>query len=169
MAKVYKLLQGKMHRWNPETKQNERFVKGDQFVPTASELAGNRAHLVYVGDIPDDGRKITVDANTLADHVLTDTSSITVALEPQISAIIPENIQKAAVLIPEDIAQVRVKEALGYIDTVVSTDELDRIFEQELAGKPKARRSVLEAIEERRLEITPKSVQTIVQEGTLIE
>lgn len=136
MAKIYKLLQGKMFR-----RDGTKFIKGDNVIPTESEYAANKRNLLYVGEAPD----------------------------AQIPANIPANTSSAAVavLIPSDVRQIRAKEALEYIDTIISVEELDRLFTQECDNKPKARRGVLEALEARRLAIQPKpvSAQDAVQSG----
>ena len=137
MAKIYKLLQGKMFR-----RDGTKFVKGDSVIPTESEYSANKHNLLYVGEVLDDS-KIAAGAADTAD----------------VSANIPANTSSAvavAVLIPEDIRRIRVKEALEYINTVISADELERMFLQECDNKPKARLGVLEALESRRLAIAPK-------------
>ncbi|MBI4137556.1 hypothetical protein HY469_05845 [Candidatus Roizmanbacteria bacterium] len=127
MAKVYRLLHGKMFR-----KDGTKFVRDDEFVPTESEYSANKDRLKLVNEIAG-----TPNTPTVPDPV-------------------HENTQVKVIRHVDDVRKARLRDALDYIASVVSLQELDKLFMQEIENKPKARRGILEAIEERRLEISPK-------------
>ena len=126
MAKVYRLISGKISRSNAEG-VNETHKAPYDFVPTKGEYEANKFRLRLVGE---------------------DTTDTVKVVEPLLEST------------ERDIRKMDVRAALAYIQTVVSTAQLDSVLLEESTNKPKVRRMVIEAIETRRAELAPDTKST---------
>lgn len=127
MPEVWRLLSGKMSRPNKDGVMELHRAPYD-FEPTPGELAANKFRMVKLND----GAASTSTATST------------------------ENVP-SFLLKYDDIRTIELKEAVTYIGTVVSEETLDKLLKQEIDNKPKVRRKIIEAIEQRRLALKAPS------------
>lgn len=137
MAKIYRLLSGKISRPNASGVQETHRAPYD-FIPLESELTANKWRMRFIREVP--------DPEPLAAPIVVE--------QP---AIIPANTPKVIFLPDNNIQNVSVRVAVDYVNSTQTEDELDRIMLQELDNQPKTRRLVMKAIEYRRTEIAAKT------------
>lgn len=145
MQKVYRLKSGKVSRKNEEG-VNETHKSPYDFVPTESEYQLNKFRLQYLGEIPD-----TADRNSTA----VATALAELPAEPA----------------PVEICRMDVKTATAHIATALSEEELDGLLLQEADNKPKVRKTIILAIEQRRKELTnhPDAAQGQIRLSEILE
>lgn len=171
MSEMWRLLSGKLHR--PDSSgQMIAYRAPFDFEPTAAELQANKFRMRKVADIVKSiTTAIPAVGRSMQEAVVPDNRNLTVALvNGDVALVAPEgktataatasshvtNVSMPSITVDIaettqlDITAVGVKEAIEYIDKVISDEELDRIFLQEADNKPKARSTVTKAIEVRR-------------------
>jgi hypothetical protein len=148
---LYELTSGKINRKN-SLGQMELHAAPFQFVPTASELQSNAGRLKLIGTIPD-----TAEASKAA-----------VINETQV-AVVPDVVP--AIITSQDLRQVKdIQTAILIVSAAQNEDILDAFLFQESEYRPRARKSVLSAIETRRAQLTvDKSISISEGAGTTAE
>lgn len=138
---LYQVLEGNIKRKNINGLR-ERYTKGYKFVPTPGELN-------FIKTIPSRAVKIgTVAAD--APEVKLMKLNLNTADYPE-----GRTVQAKAV---SDIREIKAtQDAVLYVATVATEDELDNFLIQESDNKPRVRKAVLNAIEKRREELAKKN------------
>ena len=137
---VWRLLSGKISRPNPNSKgKMELHPSPYDFIPTAGELLANKWRMRLIREIPDAQK--SAPAPNVVDK---EPAQKSVAQEPTVEVGDPA----------PDMRKMSADTAIRFIDTTHSLVELDLYMEQELKMRPKARRTVLESIEARRVKLS---------------
>ena len=172
MPTLYELQSGKITRRNSKG-EVETHKAPYKFVPSPSELAANKFRMQPAGTVPDtsDEAKAALQ-NTNTPQFRTVKQTITPSLYPQAQAALAESVaiqadtvavSQASTVVAltvdtvdiDDIRRVKdIHAVLGVIKAVTAESALDKFLLQESENKPRPRKKVLTAIEERRDELT---------------
>ena len=156
MAQVYRLLSGKISRL--ENGERKIYKAPYDFIPTPGELTVNKFRMQFIEDT-----NTVVDLKVIPDVFLRPTGVAVPETAPEAAISVPVDtpantpINIPANPVSMDISKLDIKSAIGFVNTAYNEDELDKLLLQESDNKPRPRKGVLIAIEQKRLELNGKS------------
>ena len=151
MPILYQIIHGNVSRKTPEG-DRVRLGPKDRFVPSPSELAAERYRMRPVGTVGWDSKeaKAAICNTNLKDY-------------PDFGKDSADDEFIEAPEVASDIREVKdAKMAVEVVGVVTSVDVLDKYFSQEAENQPRVRKSVLKAIEDRRVQLSSKTGAGVV-------